>query len=88
MPLGISNMILATFIFTLSSSSSYSTILHLNLKCLHDNYIIWGPSTCICISLMNSNQLMDHRLAVASAVDQFIKNSSQFSDLDVVLVLY
>jgi hypothetical protein len=41
-------------------NSLYSTILQLDLKCLCDNYKLWGPSAQICLSLMDHKQL-NHR---------------------------
>ena len=76
-------MILTAFSFTLTSS--YSTILNLNLTSLHNNYTVWGPSARSCITLMDPKQLEDYERAVKSAATYFTQNSSQFSQLDAVL---
>ncbi|KAH8981944.1 hypothetical protein EDB86DRAFT_3129307 [Lactarius hatsudake] len=73
-------------VFPLNELNALGTILDLNLKSLRDNYDLWGPSTRICISLTDPNQVRDHRLAVASAAYQFTNNVVGLESFDAASV--
>lgn len=66
--------------------SVLGAILHLDLKCLHDNYYLWGPVTRTCITLADPKRLGHHEMAVAVAALRFTKDVIQFGDLDSLTV--
>ncbi|KAN0136591.1 hypothetical protein V8E53_005638 [Lactarius tabidus] len=74
-------------VFSFDELSVLGTILHLDLKCLHDNYHLWGPDARTCITLADSKRLPHHQMAVAVASRQFTKEVIQFGDFDSLKLL-
>lgn len=73
-------------VFTLDELSALGIILHLDLKCLHDNFRLWGPIARTCIDLADPRHLAHHNETVASAARDLTKKIDQFADLDSLMV--
>jgi hypothetical protein len=82
----VRSTLLFPLIFTLGFP--HSTIRHLDIERLRDNYNIWGPSARTCISVLTPHRLDRHILAVISAANYFTRHFDQFDDLDAVVVFH
>lgn len=74
------------YIFSLSFSLAYSTVLDLNHKSLLDNYNLWGANTRTCIKLLDPREVEPYAALVTFAAELFTRDSNQFENSDPTLV--
>jgi hypothetical protein len=81
MPLGKFNVILSTFVFTLSSSRS--NLLGLKIEVMRDCYDSWGPSARNCVEFAREEQDgTSYERDVLIAARKLVKNDSDFTRLN------